>query len=111
MLHPFDRLPLQATQSGQCTSSACVGQFSSCSYGDVAAHFSNGSQPTGGVTGMITLQTVSPQDCEQAILGATCAQQYTFSVNSGFIQFLSASEDACVPGSAQQSIAYSTKGA
>ena len=74
-------------------------------------HFSNGSQPTGGVTGVIALQSVYPQDCEQAILGTTCAQQYTFSVNSGFIQFISTSEDACVPGSAQQSIAYLTQGA
>ena len=88
-----------------------MGQFPSCSYGDVAVHFSNGSQPTGGVTGVIALQSVSPQDCEQAILGTTCAQQYTFSVNSGFIQFISTSEDACVPGSAQQSIAYLTQGA
>lgn len=100
---------MQATTEDQCTASICVGAFPSCSYGEATARYSDGSLPVGRASGVLTLQSVSPENCEQAILGTVCAQQYQFGVDSGFIQLISTSSDACVPGSAQQSVAYRTR--
>lgn len=74
------------------------------------AHYSDGNRPTTGSTGTLSLSSTNPENCQAPIIGTTCAQQYWFSVQSGFIQLISTSTDSCIAGSAQQSTAYFTKG-
>lgn len=101
----------QATTDSTCQTYSCVNNFPGCQYGgSVDAHFSDGSANSGAESGVITLQSASPENCQVAIIGGTCSQQYHFSVKNGFIQLITTSSDSCSAGSAQQSTAYSTKG-
>ena len=101
----------QVESSEACQTYSCVNSFPSCQYGgDVYAHYSDGGEPSGGTTGTLSLQSTNPENCQSAIIGSTCPQQYWFSVQDGFIQLIYTSTDSCIAGSAQQSTAFFTKG-
>lgn len=101
---------LQAWNNDHCTVSLCVDNFPSCSYGEAAVYFSGGTLSEGSQMGTMSLQSAAPDGCYQAILGYECAQQYRYSVNQGFIEFVSTStSNVCVPGSAQESVVYPSR--